>query len=338
MKFWKKLGLISLAFLMVFCCSFAIVSCGNTKKDWNKIELNEVTHSIFYAPLYVAINNGYFEDEGLSINLRSAANGSNTSMATLLSGSSDIILAGPETAVYTEREGYSDKPMVFGQLTACDGSFIISKEPNEHFTLDDLKGEEIIGGRKGGVPAMVLEWIIKKELKEDANKVTIGYEDFGAMVGIWESRNITKYCTVFEPTATNLKKAGKAYIMASLGTLSGRIPYTCFIAKQSYLKNHGDVAEKFLRAVKRGYDFITNNIKTNAEAVADALLPSFANTTEELIAAAKAYSDIEAWKDDLILEEADFNTLLDVMDNAGELEDGRPEWSSVVDNSIAMKL
>ncbi len=340
MKLWKKLSIIGLAVLMALTTSFALVGCCGNEKDWNVIELNEVTHSIFYAPLYVAINQGFFAEEGLTINL-GVGSGSNTSMSTLISGSSDIILAGPETAVYTEIEGISDKPTIFGQLTARDGSFIMSKDDSdtaEDFSIEDLIGEKIIGGRRGGVPAMVLEWIIKEELKERANQVEIGYEDFGIMVQTWQNDNTAKYCTVFEPTATGLVNEHKGQRVASLGKLSGDIPYTCFIAKQSYLRDHGDIAQKFLKAVNKGYQFIIDNIEKNSQAVATALKPSFDGFTDnEIIIAAKAYKEIDAWKNDMILEKDDFNRLLDVIENAGEL-DARPEWKNVVDNSFATKL
>ena len=158
MKIWKKLGICCLALLMI--CSTAVLAFGCGERDWNKIELNEVTHSIFYAPLYVAMNNNYFKDEGLTVSLTNGG-GSNVSMNALLNGSADIILAGPETSVYTQH--VADAPKVFGQLTTCDGSFIVSKTPIPDFTLENLKGKSIIGGRPGGMPAMTLNYILNKE-------------------------------------------------------------------------------------------------------------------------------------------------------------------------------
>ena len=157
MKIWKKLTICALALTLALSTGL-LFGCG--KKDYNTIELNEVTHSIFYAPLYVAMNNGYFEDEGLTINLTNGG-GSDTSMGALLAGSADIILAGPETAVYTDQEGVSNAPKIFGQLTQCDGSFIVSKEKTDNFQIEDLVGETIIGGRAGGLPAMTLEYILE---------------------------------------------------------------------------------------------------------------------------------------------------------------------------------
>lgn len=336
MKIWKKLGIITMTLLMVASTGFYVSGCG--KKDYNKIELNEVTHSIFYAPLYVAINNGYFKDEGLTVNLTNGG-GSDTSMSALLTGSADIILAGPETVVYTQQEGIKDSPVVFGQLTACDGSFIVSKEANPNFKLQDLVGETIIGGRKGGLPAMTLQYIIEKngfEIGTGAGKINLRTDvAFNLTASVWDGDASIKYCTLFEPTATNVASQSNGHIVASLGELSGRIPYTCFATKGSYLKKHGNVAEKFLRAVAKGYNYITTN---TAEKVAQSLLPSFTgNTVEELAVAVRQYVAINAWSNDMILTQESFENLMNVMLNAQVISQ-RADWSKVVDNTIATKI
>lgn len=336
MKIWKKLGIITMALLMVVSTGFYVSGCG--KKDYNKIELNEVTHSIFYAPLYVAINNGYFKDEGLTVNLTNGG-GSDTSMSALLTGSADIILAGPETVVYTQQEGIKDSPVVFGQLTACDGSFIVSKEENKNFKLQDLVGETIIGGRKGGLPAMTLQYIIENngfEIGTGAEQINLRTDvAFNLTASVWDGDADIKYCTLFEPTATNVANQSNGHIVASLGELSGRIPYTCFSAKSSYLKKHGDVAEKFLKAVAKGYDYITTN---TAEKVAQSLLPSFTgNTIEELAVAVRQYVSINAWSNDMILTQESFENLMNVMLNANVIAQ-KADWSKIVDNTIATKI
>ncbi len=344
MKIWKKLFFLSLAGLMVFSTAFAIVGCGKSK-DYNKIELNEVTHSIFYAPLYVAINEGFFEEEGLTVTLTNGG-GSDTSMTALLTGSADIILAGPETVVYTDQEGISDAPVVFGQLTTCDGSFIVSKENVENFTINDLVGETIIGGRAGGLPAMTLQYIIEEIYgltigtgSDEVNLDTSVAFDLTAVT--WEQQSGTKYCTLFEPTASNMVSTNSNYsIVASLGeicrtNMTGTIPYTCFIAKSSYLEEHSDVAEKFLRAVMKGYDFIMNS---DIDDVAQALLPSFdGNTLDELKVAVEAYKSISAWSSDMILTEDSFTNLMNIMLNAGVISTAS-NWEDCVDNSIAQKI
>jgi NitT/TauT family transport system substrate-binding protein len=276
-----------------------------------------VTHSIFYAPLYVAINQGFFKEEGLTVNLTNGG-GSDTSMSALLTGSADIILAGPETVVYTNQEGVKDSPVVFGQLTHCDGSFIVSKENETDFSLEDLVNETIIGGRKGGLPAMTLQYIIEKNgytIGENEGEVNLRTDvAFNLTASVWEAEENTKYCTLFEPTATNIQKQNKGYIVSSLGTLSGPIPYTCFATKSSYLKDHSEQAEKFLKAIKKAYTYIATN---DSVVVASALKPSFdANTIEELSAAVKQYLAINAWSGDLTLSKESFENLMNVMMNA----------------------
>ena len=336
MTIWKKLGILSIALFMVFSGCMFTTACG--KKDKNVIELNEVTHSIFYAPLYVAINNGYFKDEGLTVNLTNGG-GSDTSMSALLTGSADIILAGPETVVYTQQEGIKDKPVVFGQLTQCDGSFIVSKEAKPDFTLADLVGETIIGGRNGGLPAMTLQYIIQSngyQIGTGADKINLRTDvAFNLTASVWDGDASIKYCTLFEPTATNVANQNNAHIVASLGQLSGSIPYPCFATKQSYLTNNKTQAEKFLKAVARAYDFITTSTPT---AVAQALLPSFeGNSVEELAIAVEQYLAINAWSSDMILSEESFDNLMNVMLNAGVITQ-KSNWANIVDNSIAQSL
>ena len=335
MKIWKKLSIVGMALLLVVSASFFATACG--KRDYNKIELNEVTHSIFYAPLYVAMNQGFFEDEGLTVSLTNGG-GSDTSMKALLAGSADIILAGPETVVYTQQEGVADKPVVFGQLTTCDGSFIVSKEDEQNFTLADLVGETIIGGRQGGLPAMTLQYIIENSgyaIGTGANEINMRTDvAFNLTASVWEGDSNVKYCTLFEPTATNIEKEGKGFVVASLGKISVEIPYTCFAAKESYLEEHSDVAEKFLKAVGKGYDYIISN---DSETVAKALLPSFeGNTIAELQVAVEQYILISAWSSDMILTEASFNNLMNVMLNAGVITE-TSNWEDVVDNTLATK-
>jgi len=336
MKLFKKIGILCLMCMMLVTTSMMAVGCG--KKDYNKIELNEVTHSIFYAPLYVAMNQGFFKDEGLTVTLTNGG-GSDTSMTALLSGSADIILAGPETVVYTNKGDIKDAPVVFGQLTQCDGSFIVSKEANDNFQLSDLVGETIIGGRKGGLPAMTLEYIITKngyEIGEGEGKINLRTDvAFNLTASVWDAEASVKYCTLFEPTATNIEKEGKGHVVASLGELSGTIPYTCFATKQSYLKKHKTQAEKFLKAVSRGYDYLIQNDSMTA---AKALQNSFTgNTLEELATAVEQYIAINAWSSDMILTEEGFENLMNVMLNAKVITE-KSSWAETVDNSIATEL
>ena len=336
MNIFKRLSIFCMSLLLGLGCSFMFVGCGNN--DENKIRLNEVTHSIFYAPLYAALNLGYFEDEGLNVTLESN-DGSHTSMSVLLSGSCEMILAGPETVVYAEET--KDRPIVFGQLTQRDGSFIVSKEQIEDFTLDNLRGKTIIGGRYGGLPAMTLQYVIEKvgnltigtnkEAGEVNLRTDVAFDKIGAE---FQSSN-SEFCTLFEPTATNLQKNNSGYIVSSVGAFSGSVPYTCFISRSSYLEKHPENAEKFLKAVYRGYEYITTQDSTLA---AKALEKSFAGmSTEELKVAVEQYTLIQAWSSDLMLTEESFNRLIEIINNATG-EGYNPDYSKCVDNSFAQKL
>ena len=336
MNIWKKLGLMCMALMMTTCTALFAVACG--ERDYNHINLNEVTHSIFYAPLYVAINKGYFEEEGLTVSLTNGG-GSDTSMTALLTGSADMILAGPETVVYTSQEGVADAPVVFGQLTACDGSFIVGKKQNDEFKLSDLVGQTIIGGRKGGLPAMTLEYILKQnkfEIGEGEGKINLRTDvAFNLTSSVWSEDKSIEYCTLFEPTATNIEKEGKGHIVASLGELSGRIPYTCFAAKGSYLKDHGDVAKKFLKSVSKAYNFIQT---ASLDEVATALLPSFdGNSLDDMKNAVVSYKAISAWSSDMIMTEESFTNLMNVMLSAGVITK-TSNFNDIVDNTLAKQV
>ena len=250
-------------------------------------------------------------------------------------------MAGPETAVYTDQEGVSNAPVVFGQLTQCDGSFIVSKESVEDFSLEDMVGETIIGGRAGGLPAMTLQYIIEVlgeyEIGTGADQINLRTDvAFDLTASVWENDSSVKYCTLFEPTATNIVNAVEgSEIVTNVGELSGSIPYTCFIARENYLSDHSDVAEKFLNAVKKGYNYIVSN---SSLAVAQALLPSFnGNTAQELQIAVEQYIAINAWDNDMVMDSASFDTLMNVMINAGVITE-KSVFSDVVDNSFAEGL
>lgn len=330
----NKLKKISFAFVCVMIAlasSLMFVGCGAD----NKIRVNEVTHSIFYAPLYVAHNLGFFEDEGLDVTIESAT-GSDASMTALISGSADIALIGPEQVVYTEN--VKDRPVVFGQLTQKDGSFIVGRENESSFTLNSLVGKTIIGGRQGGLPAMTLEYIIKNAgltIGTDANEVNLRTDVAFPMIGSEFITSGNEYCTLFEPTATNLEKAGNGYVLKAVGDLSGYIPYTCFTAKTSYLNNNGDKVEKFLRAVKRGYEYLATESSTDS---ARALMASFDGMTiEDIEIAVEQYLAIDAWSSDLILQEESFDRLVDIINTASSTTYS-PSYQAVVNNSFAEKL
>lgn len=340
----KKLKLLLSGILCccIAACATMFMGCG--EKDYAKINFNEVTHSIFYAPFYAANNLGYFKDEGLELNLVNGG-GSDVSMTALISGAADMILAGPETVVYTSQEGITDQPMVFGQLTQTDGSFIVSKK-GPSFQISDLLGETIIGGRAGGMPAMTLQYAIEEvagyEIGTGAGKVNLRTDvAFNAIASEFENSD-ANFCTLFEPNASNLVAAHPEYhIVASVADLVNqtKIPYTCFIAKQSYLQNHGDIAEKFLRAVRKGYDYLKDCYQ-NGHLVdaANALKASFTGmTTEDLQIAVEAYYRIDAFSHDMVMSRESLQTLLSITQNAG-MTNGNTNYEKIVNTDIASRL
>lgn len=304
------------------------------KKNENVIRINEVTHSIFYAPFYVAINKGYFKEYGYTIELTNGG-GSDASMTALLSGSADIALLGPETGVYVNSTEKKDAPMVFGQLTKKDGSFLVGKVDEPDFSWSNLAGKHVIAGRKGGNPAMSLQLAIEKNglnINSDLNfDLSVAFNmTVGAFTG-----GTADYVTVFEPTASELVREKKGYIVASVGEESGEIPFTCFMANSSYIKKNPEKIENFLRAIKKAYDFI---MTANIDEVVNSLRPSFSTSSDESIKASIiSYKKIDAWSSTPSMSEASYNRLLDMLDNAGELSNRVP-FSKVVDNSIADKI
>lgn len=339
----KNFSIILGVMLLCLTSSLMFIGC---KKDDNSIRLNEVTHSIFYAPLYLAKNLGFFEDEGLKVTIESAT-GSDASMTALISGSADMILCGPEQVVYAD--GKKNQPIVFGQLTHTDGSFFVSKTNSSNFTLDSLKGKTIIGGREGGMPAMTLEYIIKKHGltigTNTANKeVNLRTNVAFPMIASEFQTTNAEFCTLFEPNATNLEKENKGYVLNPVGEFAGEIPYTCFATTENYLKNNPEKAEKFLKAVKRAYNYLLQDYITNSNytASATALLPSFSGmTVAELEIALKQYIDIGAWTNDFTLSETAYNKLIDILN----FTQGKKlnitytaKYAKVVNNDIAKKL
>ncbi len=312
--------------------SLGFVAC---KKDKDIIRINEVTHSVFYAPLYAAINLGYMEEEGIKIELENGG-GSDKSMAALLSNNADIALMGAETVIYVAAQGSTDHPMIFGQLTKRDGSFLVSKK-NEKDTFDwktSLVNKKVIAGRKGGLPAMTFEWVVNNNGLINGSNITLDTEtSFTMQVPVFEAGG-GDYCTMFEPTATEFEEAKKGYIVGSVGEYSGEIPYTCFMAKPNYIQKNSAKIEGFLRAIKKAYVYLMTH--TDLEG-ANALKPSFDSTVESLAKAVKSYKEIDAWCATPEMNQVAYRNLLTVLNNADELE-GTVAFSSVVDNTYALKI
>ena len=304
--------------------------------DENKIKtvrLNEVTHSVFYAPLYLADALGYFAEENIQIELTNGGGADNV-MSAVLSGDSDIGFCGPEAALYVLIGGSSDVPTVIGQLTKRDGSFLVSRVPEPNFKWEDLKGKEILAGRKGGVPAMTFEYVLNNNNLKDGKDLTLNYDvAFNLMTSAFEA-GTADYCTMFDPVAYEYEAAGKGYVVASVGEASGEVPYTCFIAKNSWLNKNAETAEGFLRAVTKAVKYVN---QTPSEQVAPHLTKYFDGISESALAASvERYRAIDAWRTELSMTEDSFNRLQDIIENAGELS-RRAQMNEFVDNSYAKK-
>lgn len=325
--------IISLMICIMIAIPLFLTGCGDG--DLNKIKVNEVTHSIFYAPLYIAINKGYFEDYGMEIELTNGG-GSNNSMTALISGAADIGLMGPETAVYTAYQGKKDLPKVFGQLTKRDGSFIVARENTNNFNWTDLTNKMILGGRRGGMPAMTLEYVLKSKGLIDGTNVTINYDvEFNNMNAAFMG-GTGDYVTSFEPSASEIVSANKGYIVASVGQEAGEMPFTAFMANESYIKDNPETIEDFLKAVIKGYRYLTS---ASIDDVVDAIMPSFDGTSRDIIKKGlQSYLSIDAWVSTPVMDVSAYNRLIAVMKDAGELQQNTNiPFDTIVDNSYAQK-
>ena len=328
----KKFAILII--LLVVSMSTTFVGCSCNQIDNNTIRLNEVTHSIFYAPLYIAINKGFFEEQGLEIELTNGG-GSDNSMTALLTNACDIALLGPETAVYVASQGRENLPKVFGQLTKRDGSFIIGREKiNGSFDWNSMAGTEILGGRKGGMPAMTLEYVLKNKGLIDGNNITINYDvAFNNMTSAFIA-NTGDYMTTFEPTGSTLEKNNQGYIVASVGKEAGEVPFTTFMATDSYLNKNPEIINKFLKAVMKGYNYL---VSTDIESAVDALLPSFTDSDRDIIKSSLInYIEIDAWVSTPVMTQNSYDRLIDIMINSGTLP-SNVEFTKIVDNSYAQK-
>ena len=298
------------------------------------LQVNEVTRSVFYAPQYVAIANGFFEEEDLKLEL-TTGQGADKVMTAVLAGQSDIGFCGPEAAIYVYNEGKEDYIEVFAQVTQKDGSFLVSKEPTDNFQWTDLKGKTVIPGRKGGVPYMTFEYVLKQNgLNPQTDLVLDDSIKFDLMAGAFAGGN-AEYVTLFEPTASMTEDAGKGYIVASVGEASGEIPYTAYCAKKSYIENNPDIIECFTRAIYKGEQWVKEH---TAREVAEEIVEFFPDTTiESLATSVQKYKDIDAWKENPILEEVSFDKLQEIMIEAGELAQKAP-YDKVVNNTFAEKV
>lgn len=313
-----------------------LVGCGSEKKpvegdtgstrEITKVVLNEVAHSIFYAPMYAAIENGYFKEESIDLELVTGF-GADKTMTAVLSGEADIGFMGPETTVYACNEGATDLVVNFAQLTQRAGNFLVAREADDAFSWDKLKGKDVLGGRDGGMPEMVFEYILKKNGIDPAADLNIDKSiDFGSTAAAF-SGGQGDFSVEFEPGATALELEGDGFVVASLGVDSGYVPYTAFSAKDSYMKEHPEVIKGFTAALKKGVEYVNSH---TPEETADLIAPQFPDTDKETMATIiKRYADQDTWKPDLKFEKDAYELLLDILEEAGQLTE-RPEYEKLV--------
>lgn len=281
----------------------------------------EVAHSIFYAPQYAAINNGYFKDEGLDIELILTP-GADKVAAAVLSGDVDIGFSGSEVTIYVYNGNQKDYLKTFAQLTQKDGSFLVSREKIENFTLNDLKGKKVIGGRAGGMPEMTFEWALRKAGIDPKKDLTIDTSiAFAAMGGSFIGGN-GDFVTLFEPTALEIEQKGYGYVVASIGELGGIVPYTSYSAKTSYINDNPKIIEKFKNATQKGLDFVH---KSDSKAIAKSILSFFPDTSlEDLTKVIERYKKQESWPKTTDFTKESFDHLQEIMKASGELDEFVP--------------
>lgn len=331
----KKKFLI-IIIVIILAILFSIVGTIINQKNKNNqslktIKVNEVTRSVFYAPQYVAINNGYLKENGMDVEL-TTGQGADAVMTAVLANQCDIGFAGPEASIYVYNEGKEDYTQVFAQMTKKDGSFLVARNQVENFSWQDVKGKMVIPGRKGGVPYMTLEYVLKKNGIDPQKDTTLDDSiKFDLMAGAFASGN-ADYVTLFEPTASMTQKQGKGYMVASVGEAAGEIPYTAYFAKKSYIEKNQDTIQKFTNAIYKGQQWVKEH---NSKEIAEVIKSFFPDTDIEMLATAiQSYKDIDAWNDTPILRQEVFERLEEVMMMAGELKEKAP-YDKIVNNQYA---
>ena len=319
----KKLLAYVLSFFIVV---LGLVGCQKNEDGLVNLTLNEVAHSIFYAPQYVAIELGYFEQEGISLTLVNGAGADNV-MTALISNEADIGFMGSEASIYVYSEGASDYAVNFAQLTQRAGNFLVGRTENPSFTWSDLKGKEVLGGRAGGMPEMVFEYILKQNGIDPIKDLTIVQNiNFGLTAGAF-SGGQGDYTVEFEPFATALESENKGVVLASLGVDSGYVPYTAYCVKKSYLEKNSEIIQKFTNAIQKGLDYVNTH---TAEEIASVIAPQFPETDPEALKTiVERYLEQDTWKENLTFEKESFELLQDILESAGELKERVPVSGTV---------
>lgn len=329
MKRWVKSSFLAVLTSMVL---LVLASCG--EEELQEVKVGEVTRSIFYAPQYVAIEKGFFEEEGLKVELSTIPGGDKT-MTALLSGGIDVALVGSETSIYVTAQGANDPIKNFAQLTQTDGTFLVSREKIDNFSWDMLKDSTFLGQRKGGMPQMAGEFVLKKHGIDPHNDLELIQNIEFANISTAFASGTGDFVQLFEPTASVFEKEGVGYIVASFGTESGHLPYTTFMTKESFIDSDPETVEKFTRAIKKAQDWVYAN---SADDVAKVIQPFFEDTEVDLITTVvERYRAQESFAKDPILDEEEWNNLQDVMEEAGELP-RRMDYQELVNTSFAEKV
>ena len=307
----------------------------STEEKLTKVTLNEVAHSIFYAPQYVAIEEGYFKDEGLDLTLVTGF-GADKTMTAVISGEADIGFMGAEASVYAYQEGATDAVVNFAQLTQRAGNFLVAREEMPDFKWEDLKDKKVLGGRKGGMPEMVFEYILRKNGLDPQKDLTIDQSiDFGYTAAAFTGDTSADFTVEFEPSATALEKEGAGYVVASLGVDSGYVPYTSYSAKTSYMEKNPEIIQKFTNALQKGMEYVQSH---TPEEIAEVIAPQFAETDLDTVTAiVKRYYDQDTWKSNLIFEKESFELLEDILEDSGELSE-RVSYENLITTKYAQEV
>ena len=311
---------IAITIIAISVATITIIN-GKEKNNLTKIKLAEVTHSIFYAPQYVAISEGYFEDEGLEIELILTP-GADKVMAAVLSKDVDIGFSGSEATIYVYQNGEKDYVQTFAGLTQKDGSFLVAREKYDNFKLEELKGKYVIGGRAGGMPEMTCEWALRQNGIDPQKDLIIDTSiAFAAMQGAFIG-GTGDFVTLFEPNATSVEKEGLGYVVAYIGELGGNVPYTAYNARKSYIENNPKIIKSFCNAIQKGLDYVKNN---NPETIAQKIISFFPDTSHsDLTKMIERYKNGNAWKEKININEEEWNHLQDIMIASKELTEKSP--------------
>lgn len=313
----KKIISIIIVLIIVIISAIFFIFKKEDKSNLTKVTVAEVTHSAFYAPWYVAIEKGYFEKNGIDIEVV-LTSGANNVVAAVLSNDVNIGLCGPEATIYVYNEGEKDYVQTFSGLTKRDGQFIVSREKIDDFKLSDLEGKEVLAGRTGGMPILNFQNALRNNNIEEKDIDINTSVDFASLSGAFIGGQ-GDFVNLFEPNATNIEKLGYGYVVASIGELSGEVPYTAFNARKSYIKNNGEIIESFVKSINEGLKFVKDN---KADVIAETIIGEFPDTSiNDLITIIDRYKEADSWLSTPYISEDSFNNLVKIMIESGELDD-----------------